>query len=104
MRLATQVDLLMTDRAKALQAAEASNQSDATSRMAVNSNLQIPLMLTAGPTGGMPPPGYAGGPTGMHPGHGGMPPPGYGPPPPGYGPPPPGYGGPPTNGMGRPYM
>lgn len=96
----------MADRQKAIEAAEAANQSDAKAQAAANSHLQIPLMLTAGPGGGMPPPqqgygppppGYGAGPTGYAPGYGQGP--GFGAPPTGYGP---GYGSGPTNGMQGP--
>jgi hypothetical protein len=39
----------MADRQKALEAAEAASKMDQTNKMAVNSNMQMPLMLTAGP-------------------------------------------------------
>lgn len=85
-----QVDLLMADRAKALEAQESANK-DGAPQMA--QGMHAPLMLTAGPTGYVPqaPPGYGAAPTGYAP--------------------PPGYGMvPPTNGMGmgmppgQPYM
>lgn len=70
----------MIDRQKAMEAAEAANKMDQTTKMAVNSNLTMPLMLTAGP-GGAPPhmPPMAVPPTGypMQPHPMQMPPAGY---------------------------
>jgi hypothetical protein len=81
-----QVDMLMTDRQKALEAAEAASKTDQTNRMAVNSNMQMPLMLTAGPGPHMtgtgpamaaPPTGYSMHAAGMHPHAMAAPPTGY---------------------------
>ena len=56
----------MADRQKALEAADAASQNDSNNKMAANSHMQIPLMLTGGPMQA-PPTGYA-------PGYGAMPP------------------------------
>jgi hypothetical protein len=81
--VALQVDLLMADRLKFLEAQEAAAKADPNGPGTVG--MHAPLMLTAGPTG------YGGHVTGM---------PGYGVPPTGYQQ----YPGmgmpPPTNGMG----